>query len=808
MAICRGCGEQLESEGAPCPVCRPLDLPDTPSFKAQGGEDVTDSETPQPSQPGRMEETGPVLGGAPAGTGPTPEEPPAGHTTPTPDDDYQARLEEAAKVFGSDAFTIKRIAGLKATNTPAALVLGMPTAGKTWLIQRMKMQLANHYTLLPPLAINETEIDSDAVQARDQAEYRREYLPAPAGADRPEQDGPPPARPSTAEEENARREEQAAGETGRSSAIVNHRFISRHDRFALIDIPGEQVTQLVNRNYSSLRGLLAALDYARVIIIALPADVVLLGNELAKHDDVRTLGKYRQMKEDVDAIDRFTNAVALIAAARSLMQHKRISVRWRDPSDPPDDFDLNITPDNVENHLMSKDFIPIGGIDGLDCPAFFALTKADKVLSTIDVLPDAAADPQDAPAFLVGNAAIRQSEEAPLLSRLYERSPLRLRSLLSRNTPWAKLHKLLFGQNNVVAQISNPPEMMKQVHPALFNRLTEYLPMSRFDLVAAFYGHTRSTLRKSDLASTPSIGVTELVEWLGSAHEPEQMEPRRAARLVFTKIYGGTDAPSRIFSKGRKLRFPWRIRFIPRGLLAQMFRKEWHIAQTLPPLLTLAAAAAMSWVTFDWMEPTHRFDDGATYEAFQHEVDAAQSGAGQSTIPALAALPSAQEAGGTLSTADSAMRRDLVWRLTGWSEDSARGSVAVPDLAIPTDAALTDTAGAASAASRQQQQEWVQGYVCALKGWGPYRGIIRKAVINGYGDCGTFTKLRLRSPAIETLEWAGYLALLAGWGLVGGAGAFTLWFLRTRRAYAWLYHSRVVTTRHGQHQPASDGSTA
>ena len=85
-----------------------------------------------------------------------------------------------------------------------------------------------------------------------------------------------------------------------------------------------------------------------------------------------------------------------------------------------------------------------------------------------------------------------------------------------------------------------------------------------------------------------------------------------------------------------------------------------------------------------------------------------------------------------------------------------------------------------------------------------YRDVIRKAVLNGYGDCSGISRLAMRSPMVDSaqqlLGWwigglIGLMLLAAIWAGAVATILYTLWFHKTRSAYGWLYHSGVATTQ-------------
>ena len=83
-----------------------------------------------------------------------------------------------------------------------------------------------------------------------------------------------------------------------------------------------------------------------------------------------------------------------------------------------------------------------------------------------------------------------------------------------------------------------------------------------------------------------------------------------------------------------------------------------------------------------------------------------------------------------------------------------------------------------------ERARWVDTYVCGLKGWGQHRPVVRKLVVEGFGECGRLAQVSARSDwsaVVVILSWLLFLALIAA----------TIWLWLVRRAYHWLYASRT-----------------
>ena len=778
MARCSGCGEALTDSTAACPVCNTLSLPKELIFDS-GESALVIGKDNAPTGGNSLLNAGPVLGDASGIAKPSIAGDPGRVSRPVlpgsqnPDeteqdafvdesvqkstaasDEYRQRFEAEAQIFGSDAFTIKRIEELRAKKMPAALFLGGRDAGKTWLLQRMKYQLrAQGFTLRPKLAIERGELTSEEVQKRDTEEYRKEFLAS---------------------------EDQAANVTYRSTAIIVHRFLAQQGSFALIDIPGEQIEDLVDGNYATLRGLMAALEYASIIIIALPADAALLGEEIDEHDALKPSPHYAKMQANNERLSNFEDGLFFLASVRSLLRNKKIQIRWKAPADPPDEFDREITLDNVEMHSQTDGFEPIGGRDGISCPTYFALTKADKLLAAMDILPDcASSDAVEEERFKKGNKALKLVDEDAFLKSLYDGSAIKKRALLNDNGLLSQLWGRIFGKVEVLTQLSNPPEMVQLARPVLFNGLTEFFPMSRFDLVAAFYGHTRNTLKKEDFTRMPSAGVDQLVDWLDTIHNEGIGKSHLWARRVYTRIFGEKLKKRSPFGGHKnKAHVSW-LNFAPVPFLKNLFEKKFRLAWLAPWALALVGIPLVSWLSFNWLEQTSQYSDTGNYGIMVTE------------LTKKAPEPEALKA---VLRSEKAAVNSLEWpavaQLKGWNPEGDTGPIIIP--------------ARFSAPEAEDERLWQSDYVCGLKGWGDYRDIVRKAALNGYGDCSSLTKFAMHSPLIDGLQqWLGYwlglffgIVLLAlGWLLALGAALLIPSYLKTRKAFAWFYHSGVATTR-------------
>lgn len=819
MTRCSGCGEALPNAGEACPVCNTLGLPEATIFDS-GAASVADDKNA--AAKGSLLNTGPVLGvtrpvlpSSQLGKGPDDIVQPVQPAQPSED---TKRFEEEAEIYGSDAFNIKRIAELRQRNVPIVLFLGMRTTGKTWLIQRMKEMLKKQFDCYPAVKLTQRATESDAIVSADEAEQRQKYL------GRTE---------LTKAEQSALLERQAAGDSGRTSAMIFHEFEPIKEgeghEFALVDVPGEDFRKLAEGQFFGIRSLACALKYAGTVIVALPSDITLLGPRVSasEFDDA---GDVDAVRADHEFVQMLTGSLADMSKMRSILIGKDIDVTWKPAGGDADAYDREITREKLRAHTWKNGRQPFGGEDGMGCPVYVALTKADKFFAASEKLPDV----HGASATLIqkleaANQRLREASDGPLYSKLFQSSSLNLENLLEKPSWFSDVLKVLVGKRSHVAPISNPPEMMLQADGALFTRLNANFPMSRIDLVAAFYGHTGNTLCVADLENHPQIGVKQMTDWLAKVHDDGVGIYHGWARSAFERIYETDEQMAGPTGGVRRKIHNWRLRHMPSQILAGMFRKEFHPLQIAPALFSVIGMIALSLLTINWLEPKAKFAQTAIYNDFKNAVltvsGPAQGQKGSAAVPAFAALPVLPDTAqrlvreGKVTEPYAKALWDPVADLASWSE---KGNSLVVPLPKPVPAqidapqnpppgtkeknavkAIREAQGAI-ADLRFQQLAWQERYVCDLEGWGDYRGVIRKAAMNGYGQCSAISKFAMRSPLIDSMQnslgwWGGALVGLLLWAafaaLVVASILYALWYSKTRAAYGWLYHSGVATTQ-------------
>lgn len=341
------------------------------------------------------------------------------------------------------------------------LMFGFKTAGKTWLLERMKERLfKKHRTRCdPPHKQPEDEDDTLKLEGTTQIEF--------------------------------------------------HTVLESTQPYFIIDIPGERTNDVLSGNYSALRGMLAAMVRADAIIVAMPADLIVFGHLFPKLEKGKfyadALGDGDDVPEEVaewvDAmrlnnreLNQFTNSMQRIAGILSYMETNEI-----DPGNE-ESYKQLVTEDNVAAHLGdNRNFYPVGGVDGANCPTFFALTKADWLLSVLLSHDDATIEHL--------NKELRETPQGKILQAIAERHGL---------------HKLLRPH------VFDPWTLVSLQREELHDWICHDFPLSKFDYTTAFYGHTGGkTLSGGHYDQHPSHGVMDVLEWIAWAQRLKAMSPRK-----------------------------------------------------------------------------------------------------------------------------------------------------------------------------------------------------------------------------------------------------------------------------------------
>lgn len=322
-----------------------------------------------------------------------------------------------------DELIIQHLRELRDEGIFIVSLIGFFAGGKTWFLNRLKHVLKGHM-LEPPAARDGTEV---------------------------------------------RRTNNVAIHTIRSVASSG----TRPQEFAIVDLPGEMIGTLVNNPLEGSNAVLAALIASGALIVALPADEVMLAQDAAERKDVintmLAAGLALENSEDpvvrayagdriyADRIDRlalahdqlqdFADELCFIAGLLSTVRYARIpfgmSLR-----------EAGIDRAAVARHLRSGEMLPFA------TPTYIALTKADRVR-----------DPDTVTADLIG------SSDGAVLK----------------------------------AMLADPRELVLVHREELVAKFDQWFGQYKFDFVSAFEGHgsdTRINYRR------PFHGVWAVIEWI------------------------------------------------------------------------------------------------------------------------------------------------------------------------------------------------------------------------------------------------------------------------------------------------------
>lgn len=356
---------------------------------------------------------------------------------PSPDESAETPGEAS-----EDEEIISKLADLKAEGRFVVSLVGFYEGGKTWLLNRLKHELSRKgYSLLPSYA-------------RDRTQVRR------------------------------------------TNNFSIHRFEIPNQRtktveqFAIIDLPGELIGQLMQNPLEGPVALLASLNVSGALIVALPADEVLLSRYATEAKQLMAEPEPRDPKQRgrramlsdksadlayvtrldrlaiaddllLDFTDQLCQVTALLSTVRSAGTPLEANLR-----------ESGITELAIERHVQSGAFVPFR------TPTYVALTKADRVS-----MPDAVA------VDLIG------SDDAAV-----HRNMLR-----------------------------DPREMVMLHREELVAKFDHWFDQYKFDFVSAFEGHGGDAMIRYKNAHH---GVWGILEWIAWCRRLEERKPSQQAAMA------------------------------------------------------------------------------------------------------------------------------------------------------------------------------------------------------------------------------------------------------------------------------------
>ena len=404
--------------------------------------------------------------------------PPAVRVAPDPLSDEDSRiLAQLTQLRDNGVFTV--------------VVIGFYAGGKTWFLNRLKHELGRWgFNLSPPPARDKERV----------------------------------IRTVNVEIHHARRlsDDQVRG-------------------FAVVDIPGERLTRLVAKDFRSVKSVIAAMDMCGALIVALPADEVLLSEDVQREAQVlrgvdhvllkrtadnpdlyRLAQKARQLVVEAGSVEDAIGGQGLKAAEmeriRALGENKTEEDRQRllRVAEEAEALELltriyRLSEADAELSLFAQDLCFMTGLmsklkqDGrrLDATYDFGALQAGEVDTHISSMSYARFT---RPTYVAMTKADLVSHPDPLLEALIKHG-----------------RKPDIG----IAFDEDPLDTVREMRPSLASMFEQWFANSKFDFVTAFHQH-----RQSDRIdySAGHFGVTAVFDWISWAQRwDEQTRTERTA---------------------------------------------------------------------------------------------------------------------------------------------------------------------------------------------------------------------------------------------------------------------------------------
>ena len=442
----------------PMPPAAPVDTPAEPSAAAFSHIGLTKAEpatAPPPPPPLAIDPPPPERRFDPAPPEPSfHAPPPPGMPAPPPLSDEDSRI-------------LSQLTHLKENGTFTILLLGFFAGGKTWFLNRVKHELeAEGYNVSPPPPRNRT----------------------------------PVGRTNVAEIHHVRRNR------------------GQVEPFAIVDIPGERLRDLVDKNYSSIRSVLAAMAMCDAMIVALPADEVLLSEDVSTEAD-RLGGAHEVLlartKDDAELHPLALRAAELVREAGGAVDAAISQRRGDGDSDERDQRALELL-DRV-NRLIIAD-ADLAAFTHDVCFMTGLMSKLRQMGSLADPGFDfRAIDPAMVNLHIGSRDYVRFSRptfvaltKADLIS-----NPDPLIAALIRN-----------GREKDISDTFHydPLDTIHDMRPSLAAQFREWLQNVKFDFVTAFHQHDPHDTRINYNAR--HFGIRAVFGWINKARAWDR-RPRR-----------------------------------------------------------------------------------------------------------------------------------------------------------------------------------------------------------------------------------------------------------------------------------------
>ncbi len=332
-----------------------------------------------------------------------------------------------------------------------------------------------------------------------------------------------------------------AGQIGATRSIGLRRFKGEVKKgakpvnFVVVDVPGEQLSNLLSRSWEATRALIAAMDTAASIILALPADHVafsdLVYRGMGKGQpaawlarQLNAIGITKYSADDIAQLAArhveleaaigyfFQNEQDCVSAlpeeCQIYLAHKRF-VELRDAHTRIDELGANlafvasllsflkfkklgadaigtdeITETQIKNHfLASEEFRPVGGLDGKDCPLFVALTKGDTLLSLIS--------PGHTEYHALSHS-LRQQVDNRILA-----------NLMSEDV-----------RDHLYALVDDPRRILRKCKPRILADINACFRLNKIDFVTTHYGYDGGNTLEVDSNAERQFGIEAVILWI------------------------------------------------------------------------------------------------------------------------------------------------------------------------------------------------------------------------------------------------------------------------------------------------------
>jgi hypothetical protein len=386
---------------------------------------------------------------------------------------------------------LSQLETLRRNGVFTVVVIGFFAGGKTWFLNRVKHELSAKFSVDPPAT--------------------------------PEGD-----------------------EVGKTTQVQVHQVfrLMRHEKvrsFAFVDIPGELLTNLVNRDFQSTLAVIEAMKMCGALIIALPADEVLLSEDVKR--GVRESGGIHEL---LVARTRDNEALAAKAERARQLVIEKGSLDAALALEGPHSLELERLR-ALGDERSEEETARLHRID--------ADLQAIKMLVRIQRLVIADADltrfTHDL-CFMTGLLSLAKQMERsgqPIDAAPISASAVRLHMTSPEYLPFKRPTFVAMTKADLVSDPDpllaaiirhshrprigidfdeDPLDTVRDMRPSLAGKLLEWFQLSKFDFVTAFHRH-RDSLRID--YSFPCYGVGAVLNWIAWAQTWDGLSPRERAAL-------------------------------------------------------------------------------------------------------------------------------------------------------------------------------------------------------------------------------------------------------------------------------------